>query len=99
MRELTGLGLREAKEIIDCVPSFVVSGVSLRRAKEAPAFLEDVGAVVDIRKGLGLRSHRDSAYTHRRGHLPYLSAEATGRGPAGSEERQARGTGTLEIAI
>ena len=49
VRELTGMGLREAKEIIDSVPSFVVSGVSLKRAKEAQAFLENVGAVVDIR--------------------------------------------------
>jgi len=48
VRGLTGLGLREAKEIIDCVPSLVLSGVSLRHAKEAQAILEDVGAVVDI---------------------------------------------------
>ena len=46
---LTGLGVREAKEIIDYVPSLVLSGVSLRRAKEAQALLEGVGAVVDIR--------------------------------------------------
>ena len=46
---LTGLRVREAKEIIDHVPSLVVSGVSQKLAKEAQALLEDGGAVADIR--------------------------------------------------
>ena len=49
VRELTDLGLRESKELVEGVPSAVRQAVSKEEAAQAKAKLEDAGAVVEIR--------------------------------------------------
>ncbi len=49
VRELTGLGLRESKEVVESAPHAVLEGVSREAAEEAKAKLEEVGAKVEIR--------------------------------------------------
>lgn len=48
VRELTGLGLRESKELVDTAPGPVRRGVTKQEAEEAKANLEEQGAVVEI---------------------------------------------------
>jgi len=48
VRELTGLGLREAKEAVESAPHTIKTGVSKEEAQIAKAKLEEVGAVVEI---------------------------------------------------
>lgn len=49
VRELTGLGLKEAKEVVDGAPKPVKEGVSKEEAEAAKAKLEEVGATIDIK--------------------------------------------------
>jgi len=49
VRELTDLGLRESKELVEGVPSPVKHGVSRDEAEQAKAKLEEAGAVVEIK--------------------------------------------------
>jgi len=49
VRELTNLGLKEAKELVDNAPRPVKEGVSKEEAEEAKAKLEEVGATVEIK--------------------------------------------------
>ena len=49
VRELTGLGLREAKEAVEAAPNVIREGVSKEEAEAAKAKLEEVGAVVEIK--------------------------------------------------
>jgi len=48
VRELTDLGLRESKELVEGVPSPVRQGVSKEEAEQAKARLEEAGAAVEI---------------------------------------------------
>jgi large subunit ribosomal protein L7/L12 len=48
VRALTGLGLKEAKELVDGVPKSVKEGVSKEEADAARAQLEEAGATVEI---------------------------------------------------
>jgi large subunit ribosomal protein L7/L12 len=48
VRGLTGLGLKEAKELVDSAPKPVKEGASKEEAEEIKAKLEAVGAVVEI---------------------------------------------------
>lgn len=48
VRALTGLGLKEAKAVVDAVPKAVKEGVSKEEAEEAKTQLEAAGAVVEI---------------------------------------------------
>jgi len=48
VRALTGLGLKEAKSVVDAVPKAVKEGVSKEEAEEAKAQLESAGAVVEL---------------------------------------------------
>ncbi len=48
VRALTGLGLKEAKELVDGCPKPVKEGVSKEDADAAKAQLEEAGAVVEI---------------------------------------------------
>lgn len=48
VRGLTGLGLKEAKDLVDNLPKPVKEGVSKDEAEEVRAKLEAVGAVVEI---------------------------------------------------
>jgi len=49
VRELTGLGLKEAKEMVDGAPSTVKEGVSKDEAEEAKKKLEEAGASVELK--------------------------------------------------
>jgi large subunit ribosomal protein L7/L12 len=49
VRELTSLGLKEAKELVDGAPSSVKEGVSKDDAEAAKAKLEEVGAQIEIK--------------------------------------------------
>ena len=49
VRELTGLGLKEAKELVDGAPSTVKEGASKQEGEEMKAKLEDVGANVELK--------------------------------------------------
>ena len=49
VRELTGLGLKEAKEAVDGAPKTLKEGVSKEDAEAMKAKLEEVGAVVEIK--------------------------------------------------
>jgi large subunit ribosomal protein L7/L12 len=49
VRELTGLGLKEAKDLVDSAPSTVKAGVSKEEANSMKAKLEEQGAVVEVK--------------------------------------------------
>ncbi len=49
VREITGLGLKEAKEMVDGAPKFVKEGVSKDDAENCKAKLEEVGAKVTLK--------------------------------------------------
>ena len=49
VRELTSLGLKEAKDLVEGAPAKVKEGVAKDEAEAAKAKLEDVGAVVEIK--------------------------------------------------
>ena len=49
VRELTGLGLKEAKDLVDGAPKTVKSGVSKDEAAAVKAKLEAEGAVVEVK--------------------------------------------------
>jgi large subunit ribosomal protein L7/L12 len=48
VREVTGLGLKEAKELVDGAPSPVKEGLSKEDAEQVKAKLEEVGATVAL---------------------------------------------------
>ncbi|OCX55925.1 50S ribosomal protein L7/L12 [Lysinibacillus sp. AR18-8] len=49
VREITGLGLKEAKEVVDNAPKALKEGVSKDEAEEIKAKLEEVGASVEVK--------------------------------------------------
>ena len=49
VREITGLGLKEAKELVDGAPKMVKTGVSKDEAESIKAKLEEVGAKVELK--------------------------------------------------
>ena len=49
VREITGLGLKEAKGLVDGAPSPIKEGVSKEEAEEAKAKLEEAGAAVEVK--------------------------------------------------
>ena len=49
VRELTGLGLKEAKDLVDAAPKAVKEGVDKDEAEKIKASLEEQGAKVDIK--------------------------------------------------
>ncbi len=49
VRELTGLGLKEAKAVVDEAPSAVKEGISKEDAEAAKAKLEEAGATVELK--------------------------------------------------
>ena len=48
VRAITGLGLKEAKELVDGAPKTVKEGASKEEAEELKAKLEEVGAVIEL---------------------------------------------------
>ena len=49
VRALTGLGLKEAKDVVEGVPSAIKEGVTKDEAEDAKKQLEDAGASVEIK--------------------------------------------------
>ena len=49
VRELTGLGLKEAKDLVDGAPQVVKAGVTKDEAAAVKAKLEEQGAVVEVK--------------------------------------------------
>ncbi len=49
VREITGLGLKEAKEVADNAPKALKEGVSKDEAEAIKAKLEEVGATVEVK--------------------------------------------------
>jgi large subunit ribosomal protein L7/L12 len=49
VRELTGLGLKEAKDLVDASPKAVKEGVARDEAEKIKAALEEVGGKVEIK--------------------------------------------------
>ena len=49
VRELTGLGLKEAKDVVDAAPKAVKEGVTKDEAEKIKAALEEQGAKVEIK--------------------------------------------------
>jgi large subunit ribosomal protein L7/L12 len=49
VRELTGLGLKEAKEVVDGAPKTLKEGVAKEEAETIKAKLAEVGATVEIK--------------------------------------------------
>jgi large subunit ribosomal protein L7/L12 len=48
VKEVTGLGLKEAKDIVDAAPKVVKEGLKKEEADELKKRLEEVGAVVEL---------------------------------------------------
>ncbi|MGM9822620.1 MAG: 50S ribosomal protein L7/L12 [Muribaculaceae bacterium] len=49
VKELTGLGLKEAKELVDGAPSTVKEGLAKAEAEDLKKKLEEVGAEVELK--------------------------------------------------
>ena len=49
VREITGLGLKEAKEIVDNAPKTIKEAVSKEEADEIKAKIEEVGGEVEVK--------------------------------------------------
>lgn len=49
VRELTGLGLKEAKDVVEGAPKAVLEGVAKDKADEAAGKLKDAGAAVAVK--------------------------------------------------
>jgi large subunit ribosomal protein L7/L12 len=49
VREITGLGLKDAKELVDNAPKPLKEGIAKEEAEELKAKLEEVGAGVEVK--------------------------------------------------
>ncbi len=49
VRALTGLGLKEAKDLVDGAPQAVKEGVSKAEAEDVKKQIEEVGGIVDVK--------------------------------------------------
>ena len=49
VRQLTALGLREAKDLVDSAPSVVMEAVAKEAAEDGKSKLETAGAVVELK--------------------------------------------------
>ena len=49
VRELTGLGLKDAKDLVEAAPKAIKEGISKEDAEAVKAKLEEVGAKVEIK--------------------------------------------------
>ena len=49
VRAITGLGLKEAKDLVEAAPKAVKEGVNKQEAADIKKKLEDVGATVELK--------------------------------------------------
>ena len=48
IKEITGLGLKESKDLVDAAPKIIKEGVNKAEAEEIKKKLEEAGAVIEI---------------------------------------------------
>lgn len=49
VKEITGLGLKEAKEVVDAAPKIIKEGIKKEEAEEIKKKLEEAGASVELK--------------------------------------------------
>ncbi len=49
VREITGLGLKEAKDMVEAAPKVIKEGINKEEAEEIKNKLEKVGATIEIK--------------------------------------------------
>jgi len=49
VKEITGLGLKDAKDLVDAAPKKIKEGVKKEEAEEMKAKLEEAGAIVELK--------------------------------------------------
>jgi len=49
VREITGLGLKDAKALVESAPSLMIQGLSKNKAEEVQAKLQEAGATAEIK--------------------------------------------------
>ncbi|MQG26785.1 MAG: ribosomal protein L7/L12, partial [SAR202 cluster bacterium] len=49
VREVTSLGLREAKELVESAPTAIKEGIAKEEANEIKSKLEEAGAAVEVK--------------------------------------------------
>src|SRR5699024_389961 len=49
VREITGLGLKDAKDLVDSAPKAIKEGVAAEEAEEMKEALEEAGATVELK--------------------------------------------------
>lgn len=49
VREITGLGLKDAKDLVDSAPKAIKEGISKKDAEEIKAKLEEAGATIELK--------------------------------------------------
>jgi len=50
VREVTGLGLRDAKDIVDSAPSVIISGLTVEETEIIASKLRGAGMTIEVRK-------------------------------------------------
>src|ERR1700721_394108 len=88
VRALTGLGLKEAKDLVEGAPKNVKEGVSKDEAEKVKAQLEKAGAKVELKQAVGSNS---ASSPHRR-KLRKTSARADAKRRARRQVRTRRRT-------
>ena len=87
MRELTSLGLKEAKDLVDGAPKPVLEKASKEDAEKAKAKLEEAGAQVEIEVGRSAgplrREISQKVVAYRAGPRRILRRHETRRGSSG----------------
>ena len=68
VKDLTGLGLKEAKDLVDGAPKAVKEGIAKEEAESIKKALEDAGAKVEVSRGAdrGRRRHKVSRLNGKR---------------------------------
>jgi large subunit ribosomal protein L7/L12 len=75
VRELTGLGLKEAKDLVDGAPQTVKAGVSKDEAATVKAKLEEQGATVEVKCRIGRRRRPTRHPERKRGISQFETAD------------------------
>ena len=90
VRSVTGLGLKEAKDLVDSAPKAVKTGLSKEDAEKLQTQLSDAGAEVELAEVRTVRRPRDLASTGRPSR-PRSRPARRGGGIAGRDRRLSGG--------
>ena len=66
VREITGLGLKEAKDLVEGCPKALKEGVSKEEAEALKKALEDVGATVELKEFLPIKKLHKSTWLYKK---------------------------------